>query len=336
MSLPVLTKTWQFAVNQAVVAQPTLLATGQKLMRLLKTSLIGFALSPWTVVSSSDAVTAGAGDKWLADTNLTWANSGTAHSWIVLRQTGIATNYEICIDLNSASSVPQLASIIVSPSAGFTGGSTTNRPTATDEMVLLTTAVWGTSSINQNYQLHVMQSTDGQCTRAMICTSGISSTLFLLFDRPNNTPTSGWTNPSISIVYGSNGTSNVITFTNLSSASGTTNPIKVRIGSNNFTVALTGEGWNAVLSGILSQTTPFQNTSDVDSNWIMLPVGIAGYNTGSRGRLGTLYDLWWGSGGVNPADTYPNDASQQFAQFGSTTNIGSLIFPWNGTTPLLA
>src|SRR5512146_2064622 len=100
MALPTKTKTWQFKVNQATKYQGTFAATFQAVMFALKQSLITFALQPWTVVGSSDGATAGldAVDRWSAANKLVQAADASAHSWIVLKQTGVAANFQVCID----------------------------------------------------------------------------------------------------------------------------------------------------------------------------------------------------------------------------------------------
>lgn len=332
MALPTLAKTWQYSLRNAVVAQGTLLATGQRLLRLIKNSMKGFGTLPWVVQYSCDSVTAGAAgdlvDRWAADANLVWANPGSAHSWIVLRQTGIATNFEVCIATNSASSSPSAITIAVSPSAGFTGGSTTARPTATDETVLINQAAWGANgSVNQNYVYDVWQSTDGQCTRMMIHQGGVSAIGFWVFDKPKN-PTTGWTSPSCFLALGSSSTSQ-IQYTLLSNSS-TTTAFRSRFSGVNYSMTATGEGMQSGQAGILGQATAFLSVNDIDSSFIMQPIGIVSITVGMRGRQGAFFDMWWGSGTVNAGDTYPNDATKQFAQFGPGSTTGAIILPWDG------
>lgn len=319
MSLPTLVKTWQFNVNQAVVAGGSITATLQKLMRLIKNTLIGFGTQPWTVISSSDSVSAGAGDKWIADANLVWGNP--TRSWIVLQQTGIAASFQLCIDLNAAGA--GTASIIISPGAGFTGGATNARPTATDEKVLINAAAWGGSSgTNQNYQLHVMQSTDGKCTRVIICAAGIAAMGFWAFEVPVNPP-AGWANPSASIALGNASNVGMATFTNISQTAAWWG----RYSGTNYVMNATGEAWSG---GAILPNGLLVNVDDVDGNWPIFPIGLASTTVGFRGRQGVLPDLYWGSSATNSADTYPNDATRQFATF------GNIIVPWNGSVPLLA
>jgi len=199
MALPTLTKTWQHNVNNAIAALGSALADNRRLLRSIKNALVGFGTNPWTVrYSSSSAVAGTAGDgvdRWSADSDLVWAAAASAHSWIVLRQTGIATNYEVCFSLEGASATGVAMLAVVSFSAGFTGGSTTARPTATDEQIFTLTN-WSGNGADVASRWSVMQSTDGQCTRVLVCISG-SVTLYWIMDRPAN-PSTGWANPSVS------------------------------------------------------------------------------------------------------------------------------------------
>lgn len=320
MPVPSLAKTWQFNVNQAFVALGSALADNRRILRLhIKDALVGMALLPWTVRYSCDSVTAGtagdAVDRWDSDADLVWANAGSAHSWIVLRQTGVGATFELLISLENSSASGNTLTLVVSPSAAFTGGTTTARPTATDEDVRLSSATWGgVASSDQNAKVHVMVSTDGQCSRVIVCTAGFAQT-FWLFDKAQN-PVTGWTAPSVAIALGASG-STVLTYANLN----TTASAGGR-GVSNMTMFLSGEAANSSLIGVLQA---FVN--DLDSGHNMGPIGLLSATTSNRGRHGSLFDLWWGPQVVADGDTY---GTKTFVQF------GDVIFPWDGSTPLLA
>jgi hypothetical protein len=333
MALPVLDKTWQFDVNNVIAALGSALATARSALRTaVKDVLIGFGSSPWTVQGSSNSVTAGmdAVDRWAADANLVWANAGSAHSWIVLRQTGIATNFELCMDLIGADANGASAAWVMSPSAGFTGGTTLNRPTATDEVVLTGTN-WGGTSINAQIVTHLMQSTDGQCTRIVICRASTAVAL-LQFDVPKN-PVTGWVNPSCGLAVTSN--------------NGNEQPTVVVLNSSG---SGTGRGYQAGTTSILSffyaiegykgsgsMSTLQTVANDINAEWPMLPTslvgngGSAGAIAGGRGAMGDVFDMWFGlTTTIVTGDTYPSGASRQFAQF------GDVILPWDGSVVTIA
>lgn len=315
MALPVLAKTWQFNVNQTVAAQGTALDTGERLMFIIKNSLLGFALMPWTCSGSSNSSVAAMDgvDRIITTANI--VGSAGAHSWIVLRQTGIATNYEICIDWNSGAA--NGITLVVSPSAGFTGGSTTARPTATDESVIINQSFFF-SGVDTNHQIHVMQSTDGACTRVIGWRGGNNLCTFMIFDKPVNTVT-GWTNPSITYAIGNTGAIG-ITYATLNAGTNC-----IGRGTGAFTAQWACESFGGSILPELTNIGTVVNS--FENAWSFFPIGIGSTTASNRGRHGSLADIWWKPTSVSDADTFPNDANnRQFVAF------GCLIFPWtNGT-----
>jgi len=93
----------------------------------------------FSVVLSSDSSSSGASDYWVTSANVVWNTAGNARSWVVLEHS--TAGYQICIDcISSAASNTALIELIISYSGAFAGGSTTARPTATDEWVHPTTS----------------------------------------------------------------------------------------------------------------------------------------------------------------------------------------------------
>lgn len=335
MALPVPDKTWQFNVNQAMPDQGTTLASSRRLMRTIKNSLVGFGSNPWTVRYSSNGSVAGSAgdgvDRWTADTDLVWAAGN--RSWMVLRQTGIATNFELCIDLNFAAGYN--ATMVVSPAAGFTGGTIGARPTATDEFTINSTANgWGTNggTTGNAGALHVMQSTDGQVTY-VVFTCDNRAQAFWMLARPKN-PATGWSNPSVSLIdmiTPSSGTA--VDSMLLTRYFGTNATLFRGRGTTTMNIFLTSEGTtNGANNGaLLAESASVLNSpNDFSGEYPMFPIGFASKTTGNRGRHGQIFDMWLGLDITNIGDTYPNDTSRQFVQF------GDLIFPWNGSVPLTA
>jgi hypothetical protein len=317
VALPVLAKTWLYAVNQSIAPQGSALATMRRVLRTLVDSMLGFATSPWAVQGSSDSVTAGmdAVNRWVADANLVW--SGGSRSWIVLRQTGIGATFEVCFDLSSGSS--QIMTAVVSW-VGFSGGSTSARPTAADELIVANNAQWCSGS-DVAHVIHAMQADDGSSTRVHVVSQSTLQVSFLLFDLPMD-PITGWSTPGVCVVRGA--TSGTIgTLTNFNSSA-------FSVGRHSGTMNL---HWTAEAAGgsVLPSTGSIGNVAnEISSEWAVSPIGVVCLASPRRGRHGRLADIWWAEEGVAHGDTYPNDASRQFVTF------GGMVFPWNGSVPVLA
>ncbi len=334
MPVPSLNKTWQYtygggtsSLNRLRATSGVLLTDMREAMFLIKTILIGFASNPWTVVSSSDSSTAGAGDKWLTSSNLVWNTAGVAHSWIVLQQDGIQTGFQLCIDLtpSGGSQANFFASM-----AGFTGGSTTARPTATDENQLGPTNTTWLRTDAGTVWLNVVQSSDGQCTRVFAFNAAVGSTLaapgaFWLLDRPQD-PVTGWTNPYVGMVRGQAAGTALTTYNNLVNTAPSTNLLRGRHSTFNFDANFTTElyGTSTIYLG-----DRLQLPNDISGEYAIVPCGFASETASAVGRHGNLFDLWMGPANVHSGDTFPLSATRQFVKF------GDLLLPWNSAEGLV-
>ena len=323
MTLPSLSKTWQFDVNNTGGVNSSGTEDCQRTLFGIKESLKAFGSNPWTVWGSSNGATGfgnnDATDRWTDYTKLVWHTEGSEnHSWIVLKQAGIGAGFQLCLNLGNYDRSKM--NIVMSPSAGFNSdGDLQNRPTAADEVVVsLTSDGWGPANSAFTLKWHLMQSTDGECTRLIICRSSAVYGVWIL-DKPRD-PITPWTNPCIGGVYG-NGSGNTGKYAAWNDIA---THMKARI-TGTMLLYLTSE---SVLNGMWPEiiTVP----DDLDGSWPMLPIGLACSVAPNRGRKGTVYDLWWGSTGVTNGTTYPDDGTHQFAQF------DHLIFPWDGSLPLIA
>lgn len=317
MALPVLSKTWLFSVNQSIAAQGSVLATSRRILRTIVDSLVGFATNPWTVSGSSDSTTAGMDNtnRWDADSKLVWA--GGTRSWIVLRQTGVGATFEVCIDLSSSSS-SQLT--FVFSHVGFTGGSTSARPTAADEAVVLNNGTW-CHGADVASVIHAMQSNDGQLTRVHVVSVSTQQNTFWLIDLPADS-SSGWTTPAVVTARGAN--SGVI------GTLSTYNAAAASVGRHTASMNL---HWTAEFAGsfVLPSSSNIGNVAnELSSSWEVYPIGLACLSSPRRGRHGRMVDIWWAPEGVAHGDTYPGDSSRQFVSF------GNMVFPWNGSVPVVA
>lgn len=357
MTLPVLARTWQFQVNQLAPALGTTLANARRLMLMIKESLkgsgawtdsLGAAIASsgnWVVRSSCDG-SGGAGsfgngdgvDRWVTDANLVWAAAGSNHSWIVLRQTGIAAVYELCIDLSNINS--NICTIEVAFGGYNLDGTATARPTAVGGQVLLNAGNWGSFAGDAPTVLHVLKSDDGAATRVLMTRSsnnatGVFTTGFWMFEVP--TPNSAaWTNPSVALVCpGSSGYASVDTSANTSNAGNTWSRTA---GGTNFQSWWAAEGTTG--RSLISDTYGGPGNgfacvlSDINDQFPNWPISLYSTTVNARGVNGELVDIWWGidqTGSPNTAQTRSWPATgpdaRQFMQF------GAFVHPWNRSIP---
>lgn len=181
-ALPAVTKTYSARGNVPYVDVTTALNVARSAIWALKehmkntatggaTSGTRHANSVWAVRYSCDSVTAGVAgdgvDRWAAITNLVWNNTGSAHSWFVLRNTTLG--YEVCIDLNSAST-NSIRIAVAEVATPFTGGTTTTGPTAANEFDMGSSSVgtgaafqWQGDTATGNFNwTHYITAEDGQ------------------------------------------------------------------------------------------------------------------------------------------------------------------------------
>jgi hypothetical protein len=319
MPLPALEKTWQYNVNQTTATSGNLTTDCQNAMLKIKLALVGFTNAHWTVISSSNASLAGTGDHWASTaSNLTWNSVGQIHSWIVLQQTGINVTgtTQICIDLlSSGPSYTYNFTIAFSPSAGFTtGGTTSARPTASDEFYLDNQTWFPTSAANT--VLHVMQSSTGACTRVFLYSGGTCYCNFIVDTLYSDSPLtykgvfSFITNPIYYNIY-------------------TSSVFHSRYNSINFAASIGLESY--ISSSSATHTAADGNSgsaSDLSSAYPMCPISLHSTTPGARGRLGRLSDIFIGSTAITNGSSYPA-TGYTFAQF------GGYIVPWNGTAPVI-
>jgi hypothetical protein len=316
MALPTLAKSWQYNVNQVLSMDGSNEICADKVCLALKNSLKGFTDYPWVPKGSSNGVSYNmtGTDLWTTVADVVHGNAGSAHSWLVLGQVGMSASFQLCIDCTLAF---HTLNLIVSR-VGFTGGTTTARPTATDEQVVSTAGVVVPSGINFQGVVHAMQSTDGACTRVVVCANNLVYS-FLAFERLAS-PAAGWTAPHVvcADLFG--------TSTTRSSVYNATSRWYFRHNTTNYTGLPCTENYGAASAshlGSIFNTVP----NEINGEWTMAPLGFGSAAVGVRGRHGYFYDMWDGADMATPGTTYPSDTDRQFVQF------GCLIFPWNGSTP---
>lgn len=310
MALPTLEKTWQFNVNYLSTTSGVSLTDGQNAVFRIKQVLTGFASNPWTVVKSSNSVSAGAADYWTTAANLISGSGGVAHSWIVLQQAGITGGpSQLCLDF----STPNQLSTYFSPTVGFvTGGTTTNRPTASDEVALWSTGnTWAT--LPANIIVNVMQSSDGQSTRVFLFQSGICRMFIAVETLADSLLTykGAAMGKELSLIVAD-------MYAN------------AKWNCKHSTFACTGYTATEVYNNTMVTSANSGNPSNITGSYPLAPLSVHSETTNCKGRLGRLVDMWFGSTTVPNGSTYPSSPDdKEFIQF------GPLVLPWNGTTPII-
>jgi len=327
-------KTWQFGTALDPLAHVNFLGlsssaaeTARRSLRFIKDAMISVPINPWEVVGSNDGTTAALDgvDRWDDDSKLLWNTSGV-RSWIVLRQSGITSNFQVLFWCDTSSATYyHIMTIVVSPAAGFTGGSTTTRPTATDETVVANRGVWRSDYSTQNTEavLSVMVSADGNCTRVVQCSQGYACS-FMLFDKPKN-PEAGWVNPWAATLYCNNPNggpaASYLTYAALCDAA----RIVIQIGGVDALCYMATIGLGANPMGQQIWTVNSQL-----NEWEVYPIWLHSATTGAKGTKGQLYDIWFDT------DRPLVVAGDYYTQGGLITHavFKDLVLPWPNVIPV--
>lgn len=337
-------KEWQFNVNQE---QPWLLnpdppgiqiqwRTPKSLLWKIKNALVSFPSNPWVAVRSfwyhdwGTPPTGGvvAGDGWADIGDISWSGYyDQICTWIVLQQSAIAPNFQICLYTNHGTGQDaEYLHVIVFPTGYTYAGDSTHRPSAPNEIDMTGySGNWGiyqATSGAWSATLHVMMSTDGECTRMFFIMNRLgvlAATSLWLFEKPKNPVSGGY--PFIATMIGGGNT--VDPFVSYFQLQDINYYSHGNWGGQSVNYYLTSEGYG---SGTLGENL---TVADEDTGkWPLCPVqlSIASVVPVRGARKGDLADLWWGPTSVSRGDTYPEDGTKQLVQ------VGHLVFPWNGTT----
>jgi len=317
-------KIWQFNVNQLHAATDSVYHDCQLMLWQIVTAMTGFASSAWVARISSDSVAEGAGNRWVSSANVVWNTAGNAHSWIVLTN---AAGWEILFDCNATVANCSKLTIIFNPTAAWDNvGSNTAAPTPTAGKfyTFKTGGTWNTYALTgiAGGRVHVMMTTDGQCTRVAAYSAGILTTS-MLFETLTDVVAGviPWAVPVVCLC--NDAAANHFTIAGL----GTTLGFFTRYNDVSYAGTATTE---STLVGPVPVTQLVAGVpNDISGGYGGSQVGFASTAAGFRGRHGRFQDMWIGSASVTDGDTYPKTGTlYQFAQF------HHMITPWNSLTPV--
>lgn len=367
MALPTLSQNYELTSNQSITGDADLDPGGpsgacnstrdrRNLLLAIKNQMIaagnsnigpssGSAVTAWSVYYSCGgnnggslaAGTAGDGvDRWDINTDLVFETSGNDHSWIVLEQDGIATNFQICIECQQGGNGDDGAEIEiwVSPSAQFSGGSTSARPTASDELMLRTNTLndgWSGAATNsaRTWKWNMWRAEDGSVTYVLYFLNDVPLA-FWIFAQPQS-PVSGWSGTQfVAAVFSVSqaDTNSVLTIEHWYDADNLRTYRANRI-STADPYNLTSMYLTADTFGGQPFTQQLTIANDVSGEYALGTMGIASTDGGFVGRMGTMYDIYWGQDPLgSPVDTFPSGGSKTWVQF------GDFVFGWDGSTPV--
>lgn len=334
MTLPILDKTWEINPNIAASGATEQLSFAS-LVWEIKNSLIGNGspafIAPWVVRASSDSATATTADHWATSASLTWANAGVAHSWIVLRQTGILSTFDICLDCTPGVQNNKYMGLFVAPNGyDLTGLVTTNRPgtlVGSDEITLYPGTASSESYLLENIgsafscKVQACMSNDGAVTRVYALYNG-GCRLQWAFEVPKN-PIVEWTNPWIAWARAFGGVQ--LNYAGLNDdAFSTKSRLPDGLAGTAVSFYNSCEGYGAAMIG---QNISIAN--ELNSAYPMAPMGLACGSVGFRGRHGERFDYWFGSTAVGIGSHFPDSGTlKQFVQ------IHDVIQPWDSLTQI--
>lgn len=357
-----LEKTWQYDINNTLTGASQI-AVQSALWIALKDAMVGFASNPWRVAYSCDGTTAGTAgdgvDRWadVGDVNYSTAAS-SAHSWIVLQNQ--VTDMEILIEcLTTSTSTGKIVRLVVSAHAGFSGGSTTSSPSATDEREILAGTGSGTaaptiglgsgsSGTAPELVWDVRHSTDGEVTTIAIRQSN-ECVAFAYFGTASQ-PVTSWTNPLVAAWYATTSSPTPPTPAPLSWLA----VWRTYLGSNGAGVHRC-YGLNMPSAGAVgvplhliapavcthndnTESNPTSETTadhtaaqnDGEEAHEAPAIGLYSSTSGDRGTWGRLFDVRWAGDELSTGDTVPADGSRAWVK------NAMFFLPNNGDAPVTA
>lgn len=288
----------------------------------------------WSVSQSCDSVAFGAPgdgvDRWDTYTDLVWAASGGAQSWIVLQSTRAITGATLywliaCQQSGADSNTLYMSTskLGFSLAAGGTNGSTTLKPTAFDEQIMRNSLPWGAGG-GVPIRFHVLMSSDGRSTR--VFTTYQTRLMGLWTMDAMVEATTGVDYNLLAVAFGNAALNPLIA----NSVTQTAQVMARTTGGQAVYGVLSGEGSrysqnvNAALPAVdrvMWNDIAGANQLTAVGAWGTIATGVPV----ARGHLGSLVDLWWGSDVVPCGQSFPNDYSRQLV------TMGPFVTPWNGT-----
>jgi hypothetical protein len=308
MTLPIATRLWDIEPNLAVAQQGTSGATNKLMTRQIKNALIahGGATVDYSCDSSVAGVKGDGVDRWDSDADIVGAAGAVAHSWFVLTLHG-GTLGQLLIDKDSNSDGGGGApGSVYHSDAGFTGGSTTARPTAADEREITTgTNMWTTSNGAFTYHVWRCDTPGSESVRFAAIHTSIATGPDVLFcvEMARDAP-AGWT-PEIIATWRGGGAGSAADRGNWTAAGW-----QARVAGTNRTLVAIGDTPPAAL--------------DIDGDQLLATTGL---NNVTTNRLGFVEDWFFVDDGFTNLGTFSDENGIR-----GWIAFDEVVWPWDGVT----
>lgn len=358
MSLPTIVKSWGHRQDYRVANPGTVQNQNKDLFLALLATLKGSGLvqyanggggaaftgNVYSCKGSSNGSAAGNNDntdRISARADIVHAASGTAHSWWVGRVTltGVTgfTYAEILVDFNivdaNSAAVAVYGSLVGFGAAnGGTDGTTTNRPTATDEFAMgtnaTTAAQWLPTTASGDYLLNVSMSGDGQIMRCYVKAGTDAEIAMALEFEKLSDPDPGWNKPFVGRQFRATGGVNKYTVASADYASG--NYYGMRNGGGRFiatclVLSPANVSTNRALGNVNTGSNAYNGGPDNTE------ITMATIDASHQGGRGKRFDAWWMPTTFTDSNTYPTSAPAKTHRVS-----GNMLLPNNGNTPVLS
>jgi hypothetical protein len=172
--------------------------------------------------------------------------------------------------------------------------------------------------------MHVLKSTDGACSRILICRSGFISGYWMIDALADAEPS--WTIPWVGIVLGDSGSATTMpligSLAAVSSLAYTYVPAFAGIPANAAAVYFGSQYPRQFAAALYSQVV----ANDIGASWFIGDMCVYSERSNSWGWIGKVIDQWWTSTALVDSDTFPvAGPTRNFAVF------GDIVLPWNTT-----
>jgi hypothetical protein len=349
ISEPTILETWRGSYNNSILST-TNLAWHQRLMLNIHKTLINEGTQDvawdtvptgiWTVDYMADSLVAGTKgdgiDRWDAIGDLQWDREGDDHAWVVYNAG--SGGVQVLINLNnqeliSENTVPEYITCYVSSSAGFTGGTLQNRPTATDEFQIAS-APFGPASGDQgghwagghtgsppDVAYQILMSDDGGELRIVMHRGGVNFGIWVIgqtIGGPN-----AQTDNTFGLIWSQLLSGPEEIGSTLNSADGMFNSGNVNclwsasVAGHCQPIAVDALGSTNIHS--YWDNTDFSGSgNNQDGEQLCAQVGLNSIDATGKplGYIGRVRDMWMTRNNRTNGDTFPADGSRRFVKAG--------------------